>query len=31
VALDAQGALIWRHLGAVKEPELRKVLDSLRR
>ena len=31
VALDPQGALIWRHLGAVKEPELRKVLESLRR
>lgn len=31
VALDAQGAVIWRHLGAVKAPELRKVLESLRR
>ena len=31
VALDAKGTLVWRHLGAVKEPELRKVLDSLRR
>lgn len=31
VALDGKGALVWRHLGAVKEPELRKVLDSLQR
>ena len=31
VALDRTGAVAWRHLGAVKEPELRKVLDSFRR
>ena len=31
VALGADGTLVWRHLGAVKEPELRKVLDSFRR
>jgi thiol-disulfide isomerase/thioredoxin len=31
VALDRTGAVVWRHLGAVKEPELRKVLDSFRR
>jgi thiol-disulfide isomerase/thioredoxin len=31
VALDAHGTLIWRHLGAVKDLELRKVLDSFRR
>ena len=31
VALDRTGAVVWRHLGAVKEAELRKVLDSFRR
>jgi thiol-disulfide isomerase/thioredoxin len=31
VGLDAHGTLVWKHLGAVKEPELRKVLDSFRR
>lgn len=31
VALDRRGALVWTHLGAVKEPELRKVLDSFKR
>lgn len=31
VALDAHGTLVWQHLGAVKDAELRKVLDSLRR
>jgi thiol-disulfide isomerase/thioredoxin len=31
VALDAQGTVVWQHLGAVKDAELRKVLDSFRR
>lgn len=31
VALGSDGTLVWRHLGAVKEPELRKVLDSFGR
>ena len=31
VAVDRTGAVVWRHLGAVKEGELRKVLDSFRR
>lgn len=31
VALDRTGAVVWRHLGAAKEPEIRKVLDSFGR
>lgn len=31
VAMDRTGAVVWTHLGAVKEAELRKVLDSFRR
>ena len=31
VALGPTGAVVWRHLGAAKEPEIRKVVDSFGR